>query len=157
MGELLLRPYREADCEEILTLFYHTVHCVNAKDYTKAQTDAWAPLHPDQTRWRNTLRAHFTVVAEEEGKIVGFGDMDGNTGHFDRLYVHKEWQRKGIATKIADKLEAFAQQQGHFLIFVEASITARPFFEQRGYCLEREQTVERRGEKLTNYVMKKQF
>lgn len=38
-----------------------------------------------------------------------------------------------------------------------ASITARPFFEKRGYRVIREQLVERRGEKLKNFVMEKAF
>ena len=36
-----------------------------------------------------------------------------------------------------------------------ASITARGFFEKRGYRLIRAQQVERSGERLTNYVMEK--
>ena len=36
-----------------------------------------------------------------------------------------------------------------------ASITARPFFEKRGYQVLRAQQVERRGILLTNYIMEK--
>lgn len=36
-----------------------------------------------------------------------------------------------------------------------ASITARPFFEKRGYRVVRAQQVERQGLYLTNYVMEK--
>lgn len=36
-----------------------------------------------------------------------------------------------------------------------ASITAKGFFEKRGYRLIRAQQVERSGERLTNYVMEK--
>ena len=34
-----VRMYRKEDCREIAELFYHTVHTVNAKDYTKEQLD----------------------------------------------------------------------------------------------------------------------
>ena len=40
-------------------------------------------------------------------------------------------------------------------VTTHASITARPFFEQRGYRVVKEQQVERRGQMLTNYVMVK--
>ena len=40
-------------------------------------------------------------------------------------------------------------------IITHASITARPFFENRGYQVVREQQVERQGVFLTNYVMEK--
>ena len=38
---------------------------------------------------------------------------------------------------------------------MEASVTAKGFFERRGYCVVREQQVERKGIKLTNYIMEK--
>lgn len=41
-------------------------------------------------------------------------------------------------------------------IVTHASITARPFFEKRGYAVIKEQQVERQGIFLTNYVMVKQ-
>lgn len=34
-------------------------------------------------------------------------------------------------------------------------MTARPFFEKRGYRVEQEQQVVRRGVTLTNFIMKK--
>ena len=30
-----LRRYRASDCDKMAELFYQTVHCVNARDYTK--------------------------------------------------------------------------------------------------------------------------
>lgn len=36
-----------------------------------------------------------------------------------------------------------------------SSITAKPFFEKRGYIVIKEQTVERFGVELRNYVMEK--
>ena len=83
---MLLRSYSEKDLKEILALFYDAVHLVAAKDYSPAQLDAWAPRLPDEERWRNSLSAHYALVAEEGGKIVGFGDIDG-TGYLDRLYA----------------------------------------------------------------------
>ncbi|MFQ7077709.1 MAG: hypothetical protein ACLRSW_07095 [Christensenellaceae bacterium] len=74
---MLLRSYSEKDLKEILALFYNAVHLVAAKDYSPAQLDAWAPRLPDEERWRNSLSAHYALVAEEGGKIVGFGDIDG--------------------------------------------------------------------------------
>ena len=50
-------------------------------------------------------------------------------------------------------LENRARMQGIKELTVHASITARPFFEKRGYKLLREQRVIRRETELTNYVM----
>ncbi|MBT7088103.1 GNAT family N-acetyltransferase, partial [bacterium] len=42
-------------------------------------------------------------------------------------------------------------------VYTEASITAKPFFEKRGFKVIKEQQVEKRGVKLTNFQMEKIF
>lgn len=145
-----IRRYRESDLMELTVLFYDTVHRVNVKDYTEEQLEAWAPGRVDLEVWNRSLQEHFSVVAVEQGILVGFGDMDGS-GYLDRLYVHADYQGKGIGTKICNRLEQAVQGD----IITHASITARPFFENRGYQVVREQQVERQGVFLTNYVMEK--
>lgn len=101
-------------------------------------------------KWDLSLQEHFSVVAVEAGIIIGFGDID-STGYLDRLFVHSDHQGKGVATAICDQLEASIQTD----IITHASITAKPFFEKRGYKVIKEQQVERQGILLTNFVMKK--
>ncbi len=149
-GKMLIREYRSSDCKELRELFYNTVHRVNARDYTKEQLDAWAAERVDLARWDRSLRAHFSVVAEEDGVLAGFGDIDG-TGYLDRLYVHYGYQGRGIAAAVCGRLEGAVQGD----VVTHASITARPFFEKRGYRVVKEQQVERNGVFLTNFVMVK--
>ena len=148
---MIIREYQPSYCEEIAKLFYNTVHTVNAKDYTKKQLDAWASGNVDFKKWNESLSEHFTLVSVNNGVITGFGDID-SSGYLDRLYVHKDYQRQGIATAICDKLEcAFDVNR----ITVQASITAKPFFIHRGYEIVKEQQVVREGITLKNYVMQK--
>ena len=148
---MLLRNYVKTDCAQLARLFYDTVHTVNAKDYTQEQLAAWATGKVNLEAWNESFQAHHTVVAEMDGKIVGFGDID-ETGYLDRLYVHKDHQRQGVAAAICDALEQNAKAAE---FTTHSSITARPFFEKRGYTVIREQQVERRGVLLTNFVMHK--
>ena len=83
--------------------------------------------------------------------IVGFADMDGS-GYLDRLYVHRDFQRRGVASALCDALEAASAAE---TFTTHASRTARPFFECRGWRVVREQTVLRRGVALNNFVMEK--
>lgn len=147
---MLFRMYQPSDCQEMAELFYNTVHTVNARDYTRTQLDAWATGQVDLNQWDQSFRAHFTVVAVKDGIITGFGDIDRN-GYLDRLYVHFAYQRQGIASAVCDRLEAAVQEN----IVTHASVTARPFFEKRGYQVVREQQVERLEIFLTNFVMNK--
>lgn len=145
-----IRNYDSSDCPELARLFYDTVHSVNARDYTQPQLDAWATGQVDLEGWNRSFLEHLTLVAVENGRIVGFGDIS-REGYLDRLYVHKDYQGQGIATALCDALEAAVPGS----ITTHASITAKPFFEHRGYQVRREQTVFRFGVGLTNFVMEK--
>ncbi len=148
---MILRKYRPEDLEEIATLFYETVHTVNARDYTPEQLSAWATGTIDKKAWNASLMAHTSIVAEEDGQIIGFGDVD-DTGYLDRLYVHKDFQRRGIGRAICDALES-AVQTGTITTY--ASLTARPFFEAMGYVVQEEHRVYRQGIVLMNDRMEK--
>ena len=137
---MIIRKYKQSDCKELAELFYNTVHTVNAKDYTTEQLNVWATGQVDIEKWNSSLQEHYSIVAVENDVIVGY---------LDRLFVHKDNQRKGIATAICNQLEQFVEGN----ITTHASITARPFFEKRGYKVVMEQQAERRGVFLTNYVM----
>ena len=147
---MIIRDYQPSDCKEITELFYNTVHTVNAKDYTKEQLDVWAIGQVDLEKWNQSLQEHYSIVAIENEVIVGFGDID-KTGYLDRLFVHADYQGKGIATGICNQLEQTIQGN----ITTHSSITAKPFFEKRGYRVIKEQQVERQGIFLANFIMEK--
>lgn len=150
-ASVIIRAYQPRDCKELAELFFHTVHTVNAKDYTKEQLDVWATGKIDLEKWNQSFQEHYSLVAVDHEIITGFGDID-HTGYLDRLYVHANYQGKGIATAICDQLEQAVRGK----IVTHASITAKPFFEKRGYRVIREQQVERQGIFLVNFVMEKE-
>ena len=93
-----------------------------------------------------------TVVRPiEDGVIAGFADMT-REGYLDRLYVHKDLQGRGIASLLCDALE---QACGAQVYTVFSSVTARGFFEKRGYALVRRNEVKRGNETLVNFLMSK--
>ena len=151
-AEFLLRPYRPEDCPVLARLFRETVHAVCAADYAPAQLDAWAPGTADLAAWDRSFLAHDTWVAERGGQIVGFADMDPS-GYLDRLYVHRDWQRRGVAAALCGHLERRCPAER---LTTHASITAKPFFLAMGYRVVKAQWVERRGVMLQNFVMEKQ-
>lgn len=148
-----LRSFRPGDAPALYRLFYDTVHTVCAGDYTPAQLDAWAPETAGEAAWEAALRSRTTLVAEENGGILGFGSI-GPDGYLDLLYIHRDHQRRGVAAVLCDFLETLYPVDR---ITVHASKTARPFFENRGYRVLRPRQVERRVQVLTNYVMEKEL
>lgn len=171
---MIIRQYKENDCRALAELFYNTVHTVCADDYTTEQLDAWASGDVDFDEWNSSLSSHYSLVALEDGIVVGFGDIAAGSNevlgsmcgaYLDRLYVHKDYQKKGIASSLCDALEEYAfvrlaeySGNGHepmLKIVTHASLTAKPFFEKRGYIVVKKQEVLKNNVTLTNFVMEK--
>lgn len=150
------REYKNTDLHAVMDLFYVTVHEVNKNDYSEEQLDAIAPKDANEYHWEKSLEKNHTIVVEEDDKLIAFGNI-GKTGYLDRLYVHPDYLRKGIASKLVEALEEYAKKHGSHVINVTSSITSKAFFESKGYAVIEEQINERRGERLLRYLMEKKI
>ncbi len=149
-GKMTIRPFLPCDIDEVIRLFHDAVHSVCIGDYTEAELEAWAPAVMDKERLLISLNRNHTLVMVNDGVLIGFADIDA-TGYFDHLFVHKDFQRMGVATVLSEEIEMWYDGD----ISVHASKTARPFFEKRGYSVLRAESLELRGEILSYYVMEK--
>ena len=135
---MFLRAYKPADKRQMQQLFYDTVHTVNARDYTQEQLDAWAPALPNRDAWAR-LEKQFCFVVESQKEVVGFISLTSD-GLLDLLYVHTDFQGKGIARTLLKYVERVARKHGIRLLRTEASITSLVFFEKMGFVLVAEKT-----------------
>lgn len=151
-----LRDYRASDTDALIALFRDTVRTVNAADYSSAQVRAWAPDSIHAEDWRRRQARNETIVAEIEGEIAGFAELE-DSRHIKMLYVHKDQQGRGVASGLLAHLEKRAKGGGATRLSTDASITARPFFEQRGFKVLEPQTVSLRGQDFRNFRMEKRL
>ena len=103
-------------------------------------------------RWIKRQDTKQTFVADHNGQIIGFAELE-TTGHIDCFYTHKDFQGQGVGTKLLDTIVTQATKLQLSCLFAEVSITARPFFEHRGFVIVKSQEVECRGAKFLNFVM----
>ncbi len=149
-----LRPFRPDDAPVLLTLFRDTIRRVNCRDYAPAQIAAWASDDIDPDQWASRFAGRFVVVAEDQGRPAGFAELEAN-GHLDRVYVSADHQGQGVGRALVAAVVAEARRLGLVRLFVEASITARPFFEAQGFAMLAPQVVVCRGVELVNYRMER--
>ncbi len=142
--------YAEIYKGEVYNLFVKTILNVNCKDYNKKQVEAWVS-NTDSEKFNNSLLDSYSIVCIENEKVIGFGDITKD-GYLDRLYVHKDYIRTGVGTLICDELEEVFEVNK---IVVYASISAKRFFEKRGYRVISENNVVLKNVELTNYIMEK--
>jgi len=149
---LSIRPYRPDDLDAVIGIFLGAIREIAVKDYDRAQIEAWAQADRDTwAMWRLSRPTWVAVVGE---KPVGFTDLERD-GHLDMMFVHPAHQGVGVATALLERVETAARGQGLARLFTEASITARPFFERRGFRLLAAQIVRVRGQALANFRMEK--
>jgi putative acetyltransferase len=151
-----IRLFRAEDTARVAYLFHTTVRQVNIRDYSSDRVVAWAPDNLYFRDWQSICSQRITYVAEENDLILGFGELETN-GHIDCFYCHKDYQRCGVGSQIYRAIEAKALELSLERLFVEASITAKPFFQSMGFELIIEQQVFCRGQFFTNYAMEKRL
>lgn len=147
-----IRFMTEGDLESVLSLFQNTVLNVNILDYTDDQTELWSR----QERWTDDILNHHALVAVIDDRIIGFGSLSPD-GTIEMMYVHHEYQGQKIASRLLEKLEDIAVDLGFFDLKTEASITAKPFFENKDFVVVNEQKEYVEGVPFTNFVMRKKM
>jgi len=149
-----IRGYAASDASALTSLFRSSVREIASRDYTASQILGWAPDWIDEMRFGQRCASRTTWVAEVEGRIAGFSDLEPD-GHVDMLYVHPDFQRRGVARALLKHIEEAARTAALRRLHTEASITARPVFEAMGFRTIVPQTVTIRGVSMTNYRMEK--
>lgn len=153
---MIIRRFIPQDAEELAEIFFKSIRIGCAKDYSEEQLKVWAPEDRNLEVWKKSFEHKIVYVGENDDELTGFGELE-MSGRIDRFYVHPQYHGKRVGKIIFKNLEKSAQEQGLMRIYVEASITAKPFFEKMGFTVIKEQTVQRGGLSFINYQMEKKF
>ena len=149
-----IRTHKSADIPEIARLFFNTIHRINSRDYTPAQIQAWAPTIYSNDYWKQRFSKRQVLVADYRNKVVGFAEYEPD-GHIDCFYVHHEHQRRGVGKALLARIEEEFQKMNVHRTFAEVSLTARAFFESKGFHIVAERNAEFQEVTLKLFLMEK--
>lgn len=153
--KVTIRKYESTDARALADIYYHTIHCINIHDYSEEQVNAWAPLSSlELDGWENKWAKLAPIVAVMDDKVVGFAEFE-SSGHIDCFYVHHEYQGRGVGTILLEAIEGEANKKNIHRIYAKVSITAKPFFESKGFHVIKKQSILIRGCELVNFLMEK--
>ena len=151
-----MRPLLPDDVPVLAEIFRASIEELTADDYSAAQREAWASAADDEEEFGQRLGRELTLVATYDGAAIGFAALADNT-RIDMLYVHPAAAGRGAGAMLADALEKLAAARAAKELTVEASDSARGFFEKRGYVARTRNTVTIAGEWLANTTMTKKL
>jgi putative acetyltransferase len=151
-----MRPLLPDDVPLLAAIFRASIEELAVEDYSDAQREAWASAADDEEEFGARLARELTLVATYDGAAIGFAALADNT-RIDMLYVHPAAAGRGAGAMLADALEKLAAARAAKELTVEASDSARGFFEKRGYVARTRNTVTIAGEWLANTTMSKKL
>jgi putative acetyltransferase len=154
--KLALRPFLPEDAPLLAEIFRAAVSELTSDDYSEAQQEAWASAAEDVAAFGKDLASQLTLIATMEGSPIGFASLEGKD-KIGMLYVHPAVAGQGVGAMLAEALERLAGGRGVAKLKVDASDSARGFFEKRGYVAQQRNTVTVAGEWLANTTLQKQL
>jgi putative acetyltransferase len=154
--QFALRPFLAEDAAVVAEIFRSSIAELTGDDYSEAQQGAWASTADDVANFTKKLGRQLTLVATMSGSPVGFASLEGRD-KVDMLYVHPGAAGHGAGAMLADALEKLAGGRGAEKLTVDASDTARGFFEKRGYVAQQRNSISMGDEWLANTTMSKQL
>ncbi len=152
--DVKIRQGKVGDMLEMQQLFVETILEVCKKDYSDKQLKAWVKGVENRERWIKIFQHQQVLVAVTQSKIIGFCTL-ANGNYLDFLFVHKEFQGKGIANLFFAEIEKEALKRNGHLLTSSVSFTAKPFFEAKGFRIICLQSLEINGISIKNYKMEK--
>lgn len=126
----MIRPWTPADSLACLAVFQAAVRAGTA--YARPKRMAWAKIDYSFIKWRTRQRRFITLVAERDGRIIGFTEFRRD-GHVHMLFVHPKAMRQGLAPRLLAAGDAIMDGKGVARRDCWASQNSRPVFEREGY------------------------
>jgi putative acetyltransferase len=149
-----IQTYSADKAREIADLFHQSVHAIDPSLYSSVQKEAWAPTPVDYELWAERLNVKKPFIAIIEDRVAGFIELDAD-GHIDCTYTHPDFQGRGVASSLYERLFDEARAKNIKCLYVEASLAAKSFFEHRGFTAVKKNEVQRNGVTLVNFSMEK--
>lgn len=141
---LMRRSATSADLAQLWEVRTRAVRASCADHYPPAVIDTWcASAAPASLPL--LVQTGGAVVAEEEGRVVGYAVLNVTTGEIDAAFVEPSHQGRGIALQLLRQLETLARGRGLLRMFLSASLNAVPFYERAGFRQVREEIYPHRS------------
>jgi GNAT superfamily N-acetyltransferase len=130
--ESRVRPASEADVSAIWRVHTDSIRELCCERYGPEEITAWIAFRPPDA-YLKALDSRALFVAEWQGEVVGFGQLDPARGEIEACYVAPEAVGSGIGSALLARMEDEARRRGHRIVRLNATLNAEKFYARQGY------------------------
>lgn len=128
----VVRAASEGDAEAIHRVHSESIRELCSARYAPREIAAWVAVR-SPTSYRVALASRALYVAEREGEIVGFGQLDPEKSEIEACYVAPAAIGSGVGAALLAAMEADAVRRGHAVVRLNSTLNAEGFYVRRGY------------------------
>lgn len=119
------------DLESILELQESSLRFLTSKEYDARQIESLIKSQKPIRSYQNEI----SFVAYSDSKLVGFASLSVHTPTINAIFVHPDFTRLGIGTRLLEAIENTAIEKKHKTMYVMSSLSAIDFYQARGYTI----------------------
>jgi N-acetylglutamate synthase-like GNAT family acetyltransferase len=146
-NQIAIRRATTDDSRAVHEIVLRALRETNARDYPASVINRLILTLPK--RVASNLDTWHAFVAIVDGRVVGTAGL--SCPSVKSVFVHPDYQRRGVATKLMGEVENAALALSVCSLDVQSSITAQPFYAIRGFNIVREELY---GEERTIVMSK---
>ncbi len=129
---LLIRRAQVEDALDIINVHEASVRGLCTHHYTPEQIEGWVGTRRPEDYREHIENTEF-YVAEDNGRIVGYGQMSAGESQIRSIYVSPNRTRSGIGTKLLLELIHNAKDRRLRTLWLNSSLNAVPFYRAHGF------------------------
>ena len=152
-----MRRAVENDAQRVADIFSSSIRELAIGHYNEVQIASWSGGF-GADRILDQIRGGGVYVAELEGEVAGFVEINLTTGEVEMVFVDPRFARQRIGSAMLRHVEQLAADAGVSALHLRSSLNAIPFYESQGYVItERKIHCNARGVEFECTIMEKQL
>ena len=151
-----LKQITKKDQLDLKKIYFNSIFSIDEKIYTLEQKRAWASQIWDNKNFESCLNEGIGWLINKQEKIVAFALRYPNN-RIALLYCMGDSQRKGYGTKLLNKIEKEAKEEGLPFLITEASLISYKLFLKNKWKIIRKEKIIIKNIIFDRYKMKKIF
>lgn len=148
---------RRTERDDMLEVIRKAVESVEPESYSEEDQRHLEEVIPEMSVGFAEKERYVYFVAVEESEILGVAGLQKESGGIGGLFVHPEHMGEGIGSKLLEKLEEKALEEGIDEMTSLASLEAVDFYSKNGYRPVEEEERDMEGRKIRVLKMKKEL